>query len=150
MLDGFLPYRVSVLANTISSDLARRYADRFGVSIPEWRIMAVLGSESEHSAVDLVARTRMDKVAVSRAVARLRKHGHVKRRGHPGDGRRSILALTARGRRTYERIVPEALGYEAELLALLDPKERRALDHLISHLDDVALSLACRDGGADA
>lgn len=141
-LDEFLPYRVSVLANTISSDLARRYADRFGISIPQWRVMAVLGSEPDQSAVEIAARTRMDKVAVSRAVSGLRDSGHLRQRSDPEDGRRSVLGLTARGRRTFEQIVPLARSYEADLLTRLDPRERRALGKLIDHLDLVAVELA--------
>jgi DNA-binding MarR family transcriptional regulator len=141
-LDEFLPYRVSVLANTISNDLARRYADRFGVSISQWRVMAVLGSEPDQSAVEIAARTRMDKVAVSRAVSGLRRSGYLKQRPDRVDGRRWVLGLTARGRRTFDQIVPLARAYQADLLARLDPSERRALGRLIDHLDAVALDLA--------
>ena len=70
-LAAFLPYRLSVLANTISRSFARLYAARFDLTIPEWRVMAVLGAYAPLSAGDVAARTAMDKVGVSRAVARM-------------------------------------------------------------------------------
>ncbi len=146
-LDEFLPYRLSVLTNTISSTLARSYADRFGVSIPQWRVMAVLGDDPGRSANDLVERTRMDKVSVSRAVSALVTAGSVLRRTDPADRRRSVLRLSASGRSIYESIVPLARRYDTELLARLEPAERRALDALIAHLDRAALDLASRESG---
>ncbi len=107
-LPDFLPYRLSVLANTISNTLARSYADRFGVSIPQWRVMAVLGDDPGRSANELVERTRMDKVSVSRAVSGLAADGRVLRRSDPTDRRRSLLRLSASGRSIYEKIVPLA------------------------------------------
>ena len=147
-LAEFLPYRLSVLTNTISSTLARSYADRFGVSIPQWRVMAVLGDDPGRSANELVERTRMDKVGVSRAVSALVAAGRVLRRTDPTDRRRAVLRLSASGRSIYKRIVPLARRYEAELLGRLEPAERRALDALIAHLDEAALALAGRGPAA--
>ena len=144
-LADFLPYRLSVLANTISNTLARSYADRFGVSIPQWRVMAVLGDDPGCSANELVERTRMDKVSVSRAVSGLAAAGRVLRRTDPADRRRSLLRLSASGQSIYEKIVPLARRYEKELLGRLEPAERRALDILIAHLDEAALSIAERE-----
>ena len=70
-LDRFLPYRLSVLSNRVSSAIARQYSDRFGLSIPEWRVMAVLGGSPGLSARDVAERTAMDKVQVSRALESL-------------------------------------------------------------------------------
>jgi DNA-binding MarR family transcriptional regulator len=144
-LAEFLPYRLSVLANMISSTLAHSYADQFGVSIPQWRVMAVLGDDPGLSANELVERTRMDKVSVSRAVSGLASAGRVLRRTDPTDRRRSVLRLSASGRSIYEKIVPLARRYEKELLARLEPAERRTLNALITHLDEAALSLAERE-----
>src|ERR1043166_3536149 len=72
-LPRFLPYRLSVLTNRVSSAIARHYSERFGLSIPEWRVMAVLGSVSDLSAREVASRTAIDKVQVSRAVASLLK-----------------------------------------------------------------------------
>ena len=74
-LEHFLPYRLSVLANTVSTALAGAYALRFGLTIPQWRVIAVLARTPGLAAADVVERTAMDKVAVSRAVAGLARHG---------------------------------------------------------------------------
>src|ERR1043166_3181537 len=84
-LARFLPYRLSVLTNRVSSAIARHYSERFGLSIPEWRVMAVLGSVSDLSAREVASRTAMDKVQVSRAVASLLKARRVQRKTDPGD-----------------------------------------------------------------
>ena len=70
-LERFLPYRLSVLSNRISDAIAREYSQRFALGVTEWRVMAVLGRWPGLSASDVARRTAMDKVAVSRAVARL-------------------------------------------------------------------------------
>jgi DNA-binding MarR family transcriptional regulator len=134
-LDQFLPYRLSVLSNRISQDIARLYADRFGLGITQWRILAVLGRYPDLSATELAERTAMDKVAVSRAVASLIEGGLLRRRQHGVDRRRSRLELSARGYRVYDQIAPLALDYEARLLASLDAAERRALLELLAKLD---------------
>ena len=134
-LDRFLPYRLSVLSNRISQDIARLYADRFGLGITQWRIQAVLGRYPDLSATELAERTAMDKVAVSRAVAGLLEGGLLRRRLHGADRRRSRLELSARGYRVYDEIAPLALDYEARLLATLDPDERHALLGLLEKLD---------------
>ena len=74
-LKNFLPYRLSVLSNRISSSIAREYSQRFGLGVTEWRVIAVLGRYPDLSAGEVAARTAMDKVAVSRAVARLLERG---------------------------------------------------------------------------
>lgn len=134
-LDRFLPYRLSVLSNRISQDIARLYADRFGLGITQWRILAVLGRYPDLSATELTERTAMDKVAVSRAVAGLLEAGLLRRRLHGADRRRSRLELSARGYRVYDQIAPLALDYEARLLAGLDPGERQVLLALLAKLD---------------
>lgn len=133
-LEHFLPYRLSVLTNTISAKIAGEYGARFGLSIPEWRTLAVLGRFAPLTASGVVARTAMDKVQVSRAVARLLDGGLLERTVDPDDRRRAPLRLSRKGRRIYEQIVPLALRREAELLACLDAREKRQLDALLARL----------------
>ncbi|MET0550795.1 MAG: helix-turn-helix domain-containing protein, partial [Xanthomonas sp.] len=76
-LERFLPYRISVLSNRISQEIARLYAGRFGLNVTEWRLLAVLGRFPDLSATELAERTAMDKVAVSRAVASLVAEGRL-------------------------------------------------------------------------
>lgn len=140
-LEHFLPYRLSVLTNTMSRAFARRYGERFGLSIPEWRVMAVLGRFAPLSANAVAERTAMDKVRVSRAVARLMKTGLVDRATDSDDRRRSALKLSRAGKRVHDGIIPMARQIEAALLARLSPAERATLDQLVSKLMDRATAL---------
>lgn len=134
-LDEFLPYRLSIVTNRISQALARRYSDAFGLAIPEWRVMAVLGNFAPLTANQLCRRTAMDKVKVSRAVTRLVAAGHVGKQANPADQRSTLLRLTPKGRRVYRRIVPHALELEAALTAALAPGERAALAATLAKLE---------------
>lgn len=133
-LHEFTPYRLSVLTNRISSLIARAYTERFGITIPQWRIIAVLGEQGGITATEVASRTAMDKVAVSRAVAGLVKSRHVRRAASQRDGRIANLSLTAKGRRVYDEITPLALGYEEAVLDPLDPRERDLLDGIMRKL----------------
>jgi DNA-binding MarR family transcriptional regulator len=133
-LHEFTPYRLSVLTNRISSLIARAYTERFGISIPQWRVIAVLGEQSGITATEVARRTAMDKVAVSRAVAGLVAGGQVRRTASQQDGRVAKLTLTAKGRRIYDEITPFALRYEAAVLDPLDPSERGSLDAILAKL----------------
>ena len=139
-LDRFLPYRLSVLSNRISQDIARLYADRFALSVTEWRVMAVLGRYPDLSATEVAERTAMDKVAVSRAVTSLLASGRLKRRMHGADRRRSVLELSAKGHRVYDEVAPLALAYEQRLLQGLKADERAALDRLLAQMEERELA----------
>ncbi|WCL52672.1 MarR family winged helix-turn-helix transcriptional regulator [Gimibacter soli] len=138
-LKAFLPYRFSVLSNRISRAIADRYSEVFQLTLPEWRIMAVLGETPDLSAADVADRTAMDKVAVSRAVNRLLESGRIERHFAEDDRRRSVLALSAKGRAVYEQIVPLALDYEDRLISGLTADEQAQLTALLDKLDDVQL-----------
>ena len=140
-LEKFLPYRLSVLSNTVSSAIAAAYFMNFGLSIPEWRVMAVLAANPGLSAAEVTARTAMDKVAVSRAVAALLSAGRLHRTTAPADRRRTHLALTTAGSRVYARVVPRELQYERNLLASLNARDRAALDRLVRVLLGRAVEL---------
>ena len=137
VLAEFLPYRLSVLANRVSRDLSRLYAEQFDLTITQWRILAILGLHPGISADEVCRRSEMDKVAVSRAVRRLRGKGLLSRRIDTADRRRSVLRLSARGTKTYHRIVPLAQRYERELLDGLSAKARRDLGRSLDELDRV-------------
>jgi len=133
-LDHFMPYRLSVLSNRVSSAIANEYSERFGLTIPEWRVMAVLGGTPALSAREVAERTAMDKVQVSRAVARLLRVKRIQRAADNRDGRVTRLSLSSRGRAIYDEIVPLALHLEEEFLAALSPTERKAFDQLMTKL----------------
>jgi DNA-binding MarR family transcriptional regulator len=133
-LDRFVPYRLSVLTNRMSNAIARHYAERFALSIAEWRVMAVLGQSPGLSASEVALRTEMDKVQVSRAVASLARRRRVQKAADGADGRVARLALTSRGQVIYDEIAPQALALEEQFLAPLDSRERAVFDRLIEKL----------------
>jgi DNA-binding MarR family transcriptional regulator len=141
LLDRFIPFRLSVLTNKVSGAIARHYSERFGLSIPEWRVMAVLGETPGLSAREVAERTAMDKVQVSRAVASLVAARRVARTPDDKDGRIGRLALTRAGMAIYEEIVPLALSLERTFVAALSRDEREALDRLLSKLTRQAKTL---------
>ena len=140
-LERFLPYRLSVLSNRVSQDIAGLYSERFGLSITEWRVMAVLGGGSKLSANEVSVRTAMDKVAVSRAVSRLLEKSYLLRQLHGQDRRRSELKLSAKGRAVFDQIVPLALSLERRILASLEPSEQSQLLAILDKLEAAELAL---------
>lgn len=135
-LESFLPYRLSILTNRISRQLANLYADRFDLSIPEWRVLAVVARHPGASAELVCRKTEMDKVAVSRAVTRLLQSRRLQRSYAAEDRRRSVLRLTPRGQRTYQRIVPLARQFETRMLGALTQRDRKDLERVLSKLDE--------------
>ena len=138
-LERFLPYRLSVLSNRTSSAIAREYSQRFELTITEWRVMAVLGRFAGLSANQVAQRTAMDKVAVSRAVARLLEAGRLLRDFDDDDRRRSVLKLSEAGYAVYDQVVPLALGFERHLLQGMSDEERALLFRLLDRLDELEL-----------
>lgn len=138
MLEEFLPYRLSVLSNRVSRAIARRYAKTFDLTIPEWRVIAVLGRRPELTAKEIAEATEMDKVAVSRAVARLVAARRVAAKPDAEDARRQLLSLTREGESVHARIAPIALASEERLLTALDARERAQLEALIDRLLEAA------------
>ncbi len=134
VLEHFLPYRLSVLSNRISQAIADTYAARFGIGITEWRVIAVLGRNPGLSANGVAERTAMDKVAVSRTIARLLERDLVQRDTHGDDRRRSVLELSEAGYRIYDEVVPLALARERALLAHFSAEEKQQLDALMTKL----------------
>ena len=145
-LAGFLPYQLSVASNAVSGLIAERYRKRFGLKIPEWRVMAVLGDAAAPRGTmtqrALTAATVMDKVAVNRAVKVLEERGLVARVPNPVDGRSHLLALTGEGRAIHGEVMPLARATERELLAGLAPGEEAMLRRLLSGLRGRATGLA--------
>ena len=134
ILEEFLPYRLAVLSHTVSTTIAQVYEERFSLSIPEWRVIAILGRYPGLSAVEVAERTVMDKVAVSRAVTKLLKNGRIDRQFADADRRRSILNLSQEGRRVHNEIAPLALQFERDLLEGLSGDDLAKLDFIMEHL----------------
>jgi DNA-binding MarR family transcriptional regulator len=140
-LEDFLPYRLSVAANRVSRLFARRYFEAFGLSIPEWRVLAVVGRFDTLSPSTVSEWTAMDKVKVSRAAASLVARGLVRQTQDPRDGRGRLLRLTRRGMAVHEGMVPLACELEGQLAAGMSRTEwsalLKALDKLSAHVKGV-------------
>ena len=147
-LDSYLPYRLSVASNAVSRLIARAYEDRFGLTIPQWRLIAVLGEHGPLTQQAIGARTVMDKVTVSRATQGLVKRRLVQRAPHDADGRSHHLGLSKAGERLYSEVAPVALEYEARLLEHFDPAAVEDLKRVLRHLERTAEQLS--DGGEGA
>ena len=135
-LEKFVPYQLSIVSNTVSEAIAREYRARFDLGTTEWRVMAVLARhDGEGLSARAVARlTAMDKVAISRALARLVAKRLVLRRVHRGDKRRSVLRLSAAGWRIHDTVAPLARRQERALLQTLDAEERSWLGRILGKL----------------
>ncbi len=134
-LKTFLPYQLSVVTNKISAALARLYSEKFDLSIPEWRVMAVLGQQPGLSADEVCGETEMEKVSVSRAVTKLLDKKLIKRDFSGQDRRRSILRLSGAGYSVYAQIVPLALSFEAGLKTVLTKEEQSQVETLLEKLN---------------
>ena len=141
ILENFLPYRLAILSHTVSTTIAQVYEKRFNLSLPEWRVIAILGRYPGLSAVEVAERTFMDKVAVSRAVTKLLKNGRIDRQFADADRRRSILNLSEEGRRVHDEVAPLALKFERDLLDGLSEDARGRLDTIVERLMNQARSL---------
>ena len=140
-LKEFLPYQLSITSNAVSGRIALEYRTRFGLSVPEWRVMAVLGDSGALTQRDLTRMTVMDKVAVNRACKVLEERGLAWRRPNTQDGRSHLLELTAEGVRMHDDIMPLALEMERRLFSNFAPEEidqfRSLLARVRGEVDDL-------------
>lgn len=148
-LAHFLPYCMAVTSNAVSSHIAEDYGERFGLKIPEWRIMAILGDTGAQTQRDLVRATLMDKVAINRACKALDDRGYLQRRANAADGRSHHLELTEGGHAIYEQIWPQAYGAYEKIFAVLTPRDTERLTELLQKLMQSVRSIEA-DAGAGA
>jgi len=137
-LDRFLPYRLSVASNAVSTRISQSYRKRFGLKIPEWRLIAILAEHDSMTPQDIGQAGELDKITVSRAAAALIDRGLVAQRRNPVDGRSHFLSLTPDGRALYTEIAPAALALEAELLEGFSTMECAALEELLRRIEKAA------------
>lgn len=133
-LSDFIPYRMAITSNAVSGLIAGEYRSEFGLKIPEWRIMAVLGDAGSLTQRDLVRATLMDKVAVNRACKVLEDRGLVQRSPNEADGRSHHLELTEAGLAMCAEIWPQAVSVYDRIFAVLSPKETEKLRTLLDKL----------------
>src|SRR5437660_4460544 len=138
-LRGFLPYQLAVLAEYTSTRFAEVYSEKFGLSIPEWRVLATVGERDLLRAKDIEAERHLHKTVVSRAIAKLRARGLLQLKNNAEDRRESFLLLTAKGRKLYGEIIPLARVYSNEIVASLSASERiglqRGLERMLQRID---------------
>ncbi|MCL6250970.1 MarR family winged helix-turn-helix transcriptional regulator [Altererythrobacter sp. KTW20L] len=133
-LSKFLPYQLSITSNAVSGRIAQEYRQRFGLSVPEWRVMAVLGDSGALTQRDLTQRTLMDKVAVNRACKVLEERGLATRTPNAQDGRSHHLDLTQDGRKMHGLIMPLAVEMEGRVFAGFQPDELSQFRHLLDRV----------------
>ncbi|MEO1243022.1 MAG: MarR family transcriptional regulator [Pseudomonadota bacterium] len=138
ILEEFAPYRIVALGHAISGRLAQAYRDE-NLTIPEWRVLAVISQAEEVAARDVVSRTPMDKMTVSRAVASLEAKGFVARAVSETDRRVSMVSLSKEGRALFDRVAALAVEFEDEMLSALAPDERVALIDTLKKLENAAV-----------
>ena len=137
-LDHFLPYRLSVASNAVSTRISKAYRDRFDLKITEWRLIAILAEAERLTPQALAAATRMDKISVSRAAKALQERGLVAVAANGEDGRSHFLSLTPAGDALYAQIAPEALAMESSLLADFTAEERAVMEALLRRIEAAA------------
>lgn len=134
-LEAFLPYQLSVLSARVSLRFSDLYKQKFGITLPEWRVVAHLSHAGTVSVREIHQRVDMDKSKVSRAATRLEVAGYVSKRVNGGDRRLVELELTQKGRDMIAELTPIAQAYEAHVLAALGdqaPCFRKALNRLLN------------------
>ncbi len=136
-LSEFLPYRLSIASNAVSDRVASAYQARFGLKVPEWRVLAVVAENGQATQAALVAATQMDKMTVSRAVTALVARGLLAR-SSAEDRRTLALRLTGAGEALHAEIAPMALSIERALLADFSAAEREQLMALLKRLEACA------------
>lgn len=134
-LNQFLPYRLNRLADRISDELERMYAQRYDLNVAQWRVLAWLSHCDDLTAKKVCTYTNMDKARVSRAVQALVDRGLVTRAPSPRDQRVHELHLTRDGAELLSRLIPEAQDWEAELVATLSASEYRDLLNAMGKLE---------------
>lgn len=146
----FVPFRLNRLAAEVSSELSVEYATRYGLDIPEWRVLATLGFRHDPCSAQYIAQcTRTHKSTISRAVTSLMKRQIVERVENADDRREFRLRLTRQGAQLYEELIPRLLRKEQEILSCLSAQERRDFAKLLGKIED-SLDLVQDSEAADA
>jgi DNA-binding MarR family transcriptional regulator len=135
-LEAFLPYRLNVVASLVSQALSRIYVDRYGLGVPEWRILVTLGEFEAMTAKAVGAHSHMHKTKVSRAVSALERRKLIVRRENRADRREAFLSLTPAGRAIYHDLAPGALDFADRLFDVIDPADRAAFERAMARLTE--------------
>ena len=134
-LHMFFPYQVRVFYKTISDSISNIYGPQYALSAAEWRTMAVLRPNNTMSASDIVERSSMTKVAVSRAIKSLQAKSLIKRDIDGDDKRRVALRFTHLGDDIFAKLIPLVLQLEVDLLEGIPPKD---IEKLLEVMDKIS------------
>ena len=116
----FVPFRLNRLAAEVSSALSSEYQERYGLDIPEWRVLATLGFRNEACSAQYIAHcTRTHKSTISRAVTALMERRLVERVENKDDRREYRLRMTRKGKALYEKLIPRLKRREQQILSCL-------------------------------
>jgi DNA-binding MarR family transcriptional regulator len=133
---GFMPFRLSRLAAEVSMALASEYAERYGLDVPAWRVMATLGFRETPCTAQFISQcTRTHKSTISRAVTSLLERGVIERVENEDDRREFSLRLTRKGRKLYEELFPRLLRKEQEMLSCLSPREQKEFALMLGKIE---------------
>jgi DNA-binding MarR family transcriptional regulator len=141
ILDTYLPFRLSVASNKVSTLISKAYEARFGLSVPQWRLLVILSEGVGLSQKDVVDRSAMDKVTISRAVAALVGRGLVVRNSRAHDRRVDVLSLSDAGRTIVAEVTPFVLGFEASLIDAIGQSQAQALSDMLRAIEARAEAL---------
>jgi len=137
-LDDYVTYRVSVLAQMFGREAARVYSEKWGLSLPKYRVLTVMGNLAEMSLRELTDQTQMDKGQISRVVSQMETQGLIVRKADDNDARRLNLTLTPAGSNLFKRTIGVSEERQREILSILTPEElaalRSTLEKLSSHM----------------
>ena len=132
----FAPFRLNRLAAEVSAALSSEYRERYGLDIPEWRVLATLGFRNEAcSAQYIVHCTRTHKSTISRAVTALMKRQLVERVENEDDRREFRLRMTRQGRALYQKLIPRLKRKEQEILSCLSAQERKNFARILGKIE---------------
>lgn len=133
-LGSFLPYRLAVAAEALSSGLAKRYKADFGISVADWRVLVHIADAGEVSIREIHTRVHLEKSKASRAATRLEAAGYLTKETNTEDRRLVALKLTPQGRELMDQLLALATAYQSKLDALLGSQKKalnEALDLLL-------------------
>ncbi len=142
-LEGFLPHRLNVLSSLVSQALTQVYS-KYGIGIPEWRVLVSLGQFGVMTGKAIGARTHMHKTKVSRAVAQLEERKFVTRKANRADLREAFLSLTPAGRAVYEELAPRAREFTEKLSEVVPAADRAAFDRVVAQLTQRSAELVAK------
>ena len=137
-LDRTVTHRLHTLYKLTDRVSQAAYLADAGLPLSEGRCLSAVGAFAPLSVNDLAQQANLNKGQASRAAQALVDQGLVRKQASTTDGRGVVLMLTAKGERTWRRVMDVIERRNAEIVDCLDAAERRQLDRLLDRLVDHA------------